>query len=84
MGKVTPWPWTSTLAMLESKAPARVYKILFGSVKRRMEKLGLEEGDVVRLRGREGGYVIIENGDGRELRIERPYAWFVRVMPSTN
>jgi hypothetical protein len=78
-----PWSWTESLGGLRTSSilTYRVRRVVFGLVRDRCLRLGIEEGMDIRCLRRTREFVTIELPDGSFRELELAFAWFVPVEP---
>jgi len=75
----TRWSWAEALATAEPGRRYRVSRVLFDLVRNRCRELGFREGDEVTCTSNDGEGVVLQCRTTRGARIEREYAWFIKV-----
>lgn len=73
------WSWSESLALAEPGKRYVIKTIRLSLAQMRCADFGCGEGEVVTCLENGYGGVLLEIPDGRRVRMEREYAWFVKV-----
>jgi hypothetical protein len=84
MATLDRWPWPHTLAATEMNQWVVVREILFGTVTRQCDRLGIRKGDVVRCVERLPNSLVLEDEQGGRKAINRVHAWFIGTDERTD
>lgn len=75
------WSWADALAAARPGVHYRASRIFFSMVRDRFSELGFSVGDEFVCTENTSEGVVLRRFDGRRVRLEREYAWFVEVEP---
>lgn len=75
------WSWADALAAARPGVHYRASRIFFSMVRNRFSELGFSVGDEFVCTENKSEGVVLRRHDGRRVRLEREYAWFVEVEP---
>lgn len=75
-------PEAVSLDTVRHAEPVLIRSILFDLVRARCARLGIAEGDVVRVRATRTRELVLETDDHRTIALERDAARFIQVTPT--